>query len=228
MEWYAVNWEHQETKPSYSFARLQNDQRRLLLFVFLVRRRPLSWEKGAGKGKTFHWKLGQQSATSGNSPAPFRNYGLDHIAFRNKTFLIFKIESWNFQHLKPLEVSTNQANSGNFYYHFFYLLSDWVEILWGFTIFLFKQIAFLIQFSVKVFVKVFNKNGVAITILSHLRSIDDRTYTTSQIIVDGEVQDEKLIETNIPDEEVADFEKEWEENCNEWWTIHWQMRTFPK
>ena len=68
----------------------------------------------------------------------------------------------------------------------------------------------------KVFVKVFNKNGVAITILSHLRSIDDRTYTTSQIIVDGEVQDEKLIETNIPDEEVADFEKEWEENCNEW------------
>ena len=55
-----------------------------------------------------------------------------------------------------------------------------------------------------------------ITILSHLRSIDDRTYTTSQIIVDGEVQDEKLIETNMPEEEVPDFEKEWEENRNDW------------
>ena len=54
-----------------------------------------------------------------------------------------------------------------------------------------------------------------ITILSHLRSIDDRTYTTSQIILDGEVQDEKLIETNMPEEEVADFEKEWAENCDE-------------
>ena len=67
----------------------------------------------------------------------------------------------------------------------------------------------------KELVKVFNKNRVEITILSHLRSIDDRTYTTSQIIVDGEVQDEKLIETNMPEEEVADFEKEWEENCND-------------
>ena len=76
--------------------------------------------------------------------------------------------------------------------------------------------AFLSQYSVKVFVKVFNKNGVEITILSHLRSIDDRTYTTSQIIYDGEAQDEKLIETNIPEEEVADFEKEWDENCDEW------------
>ena len=75
--------------------------------------------------------------------------------------------------------------------------------------------AFLSQFSVKVFVKVFNKNRVEITVLSHLRSIDDRTYTTSQIILDGEVQDEKLIETNMSAEEVADFEKEWEENCNE-------------
>ena len=68
----------------------------------------------------------------------------------------------------------------------------------------------------KELVKVFIKNRVEITILSHLRSIDDRTYTTSQIIVDGEVQDEKLIETNMSAEEVADFEKEWEENCNEW------------
>ena len=101
---YAVNWEHQGTKPSYSFARLQNDQRRLLLFVFLVRRRPLSREKGAGKGKNLHWKLRQQSW---NSPAPFRDYDLDHIVFRNKTFLFFKIESWNFQQLFEKEFHFN-------------------------------------------------------------------------------------------------------------------------
>jgi hypothetical protein len=76
--------------------------------------------------------------------------------------------------------------------------------------------AFSVPIFSECFVKVFNKNRVEITILSHLRSIDDRTYTTSQIIVDGEVQDEKLIETNMSEEEVADFEKEWEENCNEW------------
>ena len=28
-----------------------------------------------------------------------RDYGLNYIFFRNKTFLFFKIESWNFQHL---------------------------------------------------------------------------------------------------------------------------------
>ena len=76
--------------------------------------------------------------------------------------------------------------------------------------------AFSVLIFSECFVKVFNKNRVEITILSHLRSIDDRTYTTSQIIVDGEVQEEKLIETNIPEKEFADFEKEWEENCNDW------------
>ena len=29
----------------------------------------------------------------------FRDYGQKNIFFRNKTFLFFKIESWNFQHL---------------------------------------------------------------------------------------------------------------------------------
>ena len=52
--------------------------------------------------------------------------------FRNKTFLFFKIESWNFQHLsekkivKPHKISTN---SNKFYFHFFYPLSDWVAIV---------------------------------------------------------------------------------------------------
>jgi hypothetical protein len=34
-----------------------------------------------------------------NSLGLFRDYGLNYIFFRNKTFLLFKIESWNFQHL---------------------------------------------------------------------------------------------------------------------------------
>ena len=38
--------------------------------------------------------------------------------------------------MKPHKISTH---SDNCYFHFFYRLSDWVEILWGFTKFFFKQ-----------------------------------------------------------------------------------------
>ena len=44
-------------------------------------------------------KLGQQNAICWNSLGLFRDYGLNFFFFRNKTFLFFKIESWNFQHL---------------------------------------------------------------------------------------------------------------------------------
>ena len=66
------------------------------------------------------------------------------IFFSNKTFLFFKIESWNFQvqlEIKIREthkISTHLAYSDNCYFHFFYRLSDWVEILQGFTKFNFK------------------------------------------------------------------------------------------
>ena len=43
------------------------------------------------------WKLGQQNAICWNYLGLFRDYGLEHIFFKNKTFLFFKIESWNFQ-----------------------------------------------------------------------------------------------------------------------------------
>ena len=73
----------------------------------------------------------------------FRDYGLNYIFFRNKTFLFFKIESWNVclkkNFVKPHKISTHSAHSENFYFHFFYPLSDWVEILWGFMKFFFKQ-----------------------------------------------------------------------------------------
>ena len=38
--------------------------------------------------------------------------------------------------MKPYKIS---AHSDNYYFHFFYHLSDWVEILWGFMKFFFKQ-----------------------------------------------------------------------------------------
>ena len=40
---------------------------------------------------------------------------------------------------KPYKISTHSAYSDNCYFHFFYRLSDWVQILWGFMKFFFKQ-----------------------------------------------------------------------------------------
>ena len=52
--------------------------------------------------------------------------------------MFFKIESWKYQHL--FEISTHSAYSDNCYFYFSYCLSDWVEILWGFRKFFFKQV----------------------------------------------------------------------------------------
>ena len=42
--------------------------------------------------------------------------------------------------MKPHKISSYSVHSEFFYFHFFYPLSNWVEILWGFTKFFFKQI----------------------------------------------------------------------------------------
>ena len=42
--------------------------------------------------------------------------------------------------MKPHKISTHSAYSDNCYFHFFYWLSNWIEILWGFTRFFFKKI----------------------------------------------------------------------------------------
>ena len=55
------------------------------------------------------------------------------------------------------------------------------------------------------------EDGVEISTLSHMRSIGDRTYTTNQKIVDGEVKDE-TIETTLAGDEIANFKKDWNEN----------------
>ena len=46
---------------------------------------------------------------------------------------------------------------------------------------------------------------------SNMMSIGDRTYTVNQKIVDGEVEDE-TIETNMDENDVAVFKKDWEES----------------
>ena len=73
---------------------------------------------------------------------------LTKIFFRNKTFWFFKIESWNFQNMFEKEFSDISQNLNSFssfssfrqflFPYFFYQLSNWVEILWGFTKFFFK------------------------------------------------------------------------------------------
>ena len=66
--------------------------------------------------------------------------------FRNNTFLFFKIESQNFQHLFEIEFCETSQNFNSFslfrqllFSSFFYQLSDWAEILEGFMKFNFKM-----------------------------------------------------------------------------------------
>ena len=64
--------------------------------------------------------------------------------------MFFKIESWKFQHLFEKEFRETSQNFNSFslfrifYFHILCPLSDWVEILWGFKKFFFKQ---MLKFS---------------------------------------------------------------------------------
>ena len=64
----------------------------------------------------------------------FKDYGLKRCFFRNKTFFVFQDRKLKllafllftkFQHIQLIQAIA--------IFIFFYLLSDWVEILWGFT-----------------------------------------------------------------------------------------------
>ena len=59
--------------------------------------------------------------------------------------------------------------------------------------------------------RIFNEDGVEMSNLFHMRSIGVRTYTANQKVVDGEVKDE-TIETNLAEDEIAAFKKDWEDN----------------
>ena len=60
--------------------------------------------------------------------------------------------------------------------------------------------------------RIFNEDGVEMSNLSHMRSIGVRTYTANQKIVDEKVKDE-TIETNLAEDEIAAFKRDWKDNC---------------
>ena len=55
------------------------------------------------------------------------------------------------------------------------------------------------------------EDGGEMCTLIHSRSIGDRTYTANQHFVAGEFKDETF-ETTLAEFEVANFEKDWEDN----------------
>ena len=77
----------------------------------------------------------------------------------------------------------------------------------------------------------FNEVGVEMSSWCHMRSIGDRTYTANHKIVDGVVKDE-TIETNLDENEVAVFKKDWEESSDvfleDLWVSTGVMKTFFK
>ena len=103
-------------------------------------------EKVTSHAQNLHLKLRQLAPSFESILAVW----LKKPFFKNNTFLFFYIESSSFQHLiefcETFKISTHSAYSDNCYFHFFYGLSDWVEILWGFTKFVFKQILKVLAF----------------------------------------------------------------------------------
>ena len=92
--------------------------------------------------QNLHWKLGQQAPSFGTILAYLETtHGLKYYFL--SCFSRLKAETfsicWKKNFGKPHKISTHSAHSDNCYFHFFYRLSDWVEILWGFTKFFFKQ-----------------------------------------------------------------------------------------
>ena len=73
---------------------------------------------------------------------PISEYDLNHISLGIKLCLFFKVESCLFE--KEFCQTSQNFNSfcsfSQFYFHYFYLMSYWIKILWGFTKFFFKQI----------------------------------------------------------------------------------------
>ena len=49
-------------------------------------------------------------------------------------------------------------------------------------------------------------------ILTHTRSIGERTYTTKKRMVNGASNGEETIETNMAPEQIEDFKNEWDAN----------------
>ena len=76
-------------------------------------------------------KIGTAIAICWNSLSLFRDYGLNYTFFRNKTFLFFKIESWNFQHLFEKEFRETSFSSFRQFLFPFFLSVVWLS--WNFV-----------------------------------------------------------------------------------------------
>ena len=63
----------------------------------------------------------------------FRNYGQKNNFFRNKTFLFFRIESWNFQHLCEIEFREISQNFNSFRQLLFSFFLSVVWLSWNFV-----------------------------------------------------------------------------------------------
>ena len=57
-------------------------------------------------------------------------YDLKNLLFRNKTFLFFKIESWNFQHLFEIEFRETSQNFNSFSLFRKLLFSFFLWVVW--------------------------------------------------------------------------------------------------
>jgi hypothetical protein len=65
---------------------------------------------GESLTQNLHWKLGRLTPSFGSILAVW----LKKYFFRNKTFLFFKIKSWNFQHLFEMEFCETSQNFNSF------------------------------------------------------------------------------------------------------------------
>ena len=85
------------------------------------------WSKAVPKPSL---KIRTASAICWNYLGIFRDYGLNYIFFRNKTFLFYKIESWNFQHLFEKEFRETSQNFNSFSSFRQLLFSFFLSIVW--------------------------------------------------------------------------------------------------
>ena len=96
--------------------------------------------------QNLYWKLGQQSAICWNSLGLFRDYGLSHVFFRNKTFLFFKIESWNFHVQFKIKIRATSQNFNSFSLFRQLLFSCFLSVVWlSWNFARFREIQFQIE-----------------------------------------------------------------------------------
>ena len=102
--------------------------------------------------------------------------------------MFFKIENWNFQHLFEIKFRETSQNFNSFslfwqllIFIFFSIGFDWVEILWGFMKFFFKQIL-----KVSAFYLIKTKKGLLLKkSLSHCWYQNKKALFTNPIFSEG-------------------------------------------